>query len=67
MAFTTRTAMLGLLTVTCAAALTSCKSNAPAPVQVPSVPFTMAEPATLTNDLTLSAEFRPYQEVEVMA
>jgi RND family efflux transporter MFP subunit len=63
---TTRTAMLGLLTAACAAA-TSCKSSAPQAAEVPSLPYATVEPATLADDLTLSAEFRPYQEVDVMA
>jgi RND family efflux transporter MFP subunit len=67
MAYSNRTFMLGLLTVTCACTLTSCKSDVVAPVAAPTVPIANAEPATLTNDLTLSAEFRPYQEVDVMA
>lgn len=31
------------------------------------VPVAIAEPATLQNNLVLSAEFRPFQEVDVMA
>jgi RND family efflux transporter MFP subunit len=67
MTSTTRNALLGLLTAACAATLTSCNSSAPPPAEVPNVPFATVEPATLANDLTLSAEFRPYQEVDVMA
>jgi RND family efflux transporter MFP subunit len=33
----------------------------------PTVPVATAAPATLANDLILSAEFRPFQEVDVMA
>jgi RND family efflux transporter MFP subunit len=44
-----------------------CKS-APLPVaDVPTVPVAMAESASLENNLVLSAEFRPFQEVDVMA
>lgn len=44
-----------------------CKEKAVAESAVLTVPVATAEPATLANDLTLSAEFRPYQEVDVMA
>lgn len=44
-----------------------CKS-APAPMAVaPTVPVAIAAPASLENNLVLSAEFRPFQEVDVMA
>ncbi|MEG9434102.1 efflux RND transporter periplasmic adaptor subunit [Terriglobus sp. ADX1] len=44
-----------------------CKS-APAPTAVtPVVPVAIAAPASLENNLVLSAEFRPFQEVDVMA
>jgi multidrug efflux pump subunit AcrA (membrane-fusion protein) len=44
-----------------------CKS-APAPTAVtPTVPVAIAAPASLENNLVLSAEFRPFQEVDVMA
>lgn len=67
MAFPLRTAIFGILTASSAALLTSCKSSTPPPVDLTNVPFAVVEPATLANDLTLSAEFRPYQEVDVMA
>lgn len=44
-----------------------CRSAAPAPAAPPTVPVATAGPASLQNDLTLSAEFRPFQEVDVMA
>jgi RND family efflux transporter MFP subunit len=47
--------------------LTSCKSAPPVVAPSPTVPVATAAPATLENDLTLTAEFRPYQEVDVMA
>ena len=47
--------------------LTSCKSAAPPVAALPIVPVATAGPATLENDLTLTAEFRPYQDVDVMA
>jgi RND family efflux transporter MFP subunit len=67
MTFTSRAAALGLLTATTAGFLTSCKSSPPPAAEIPNVPIATAGPATLANDLTLSAEFRPYQEVDVMA
>lgn len=47
--------------------LCSCRSERPAAAVVLTVPVATAEPATLVNDLVLTAEFRPYQDVEVMA
>ena len=44
-----------------------CKSSPPPAVVVPTVPIAVAEPASLENNLVLSAEFRPFQEVDVMA
>ena len=44
-----------------------CKEKAVAAAPVLTVPVATAAPATLANDLILSAEFRPYQEVDVMA
>lgn len=49
------------------ATMQGCKS-APAPTAVtPVVPVAIAAPASLENNLVLSAEFRPFQEVDVMA
>jgi RND family efflux transporter MFP subunit len=50
-----------------AALLTGCKSSAPPPVTIPTVPVATVGEATLANDLTLTAEFLPYQDVDVMA
>ena len=44
-----------------------CKHEAPTAAPVLTVPVATAEPATLENNLVLSAEFRPFQEVDVMA
>jgi RND family efflux transporter MFP subunit len=62
-----RATMLGLLTAVGAGPLISCRSSAPLPPPVPTVPVAIASPATLANDIVLTAEFRPYQEVDVMA
>lgn len=53
--------------LTTLATVQGCKS-APAPTTVtPTVPVAIAAPASLENNLVLSAEFRPFQEVDVMA
>ncbi|WP_232296365.1 efflux RND transporter periplasmic adaptor subunit [Terriglobus sp. TAA 43] len=53
--------------LTTLATVQGCKS-APAPAAVtPTVPVAIAAPASLENNLVLSAEFRPFQEVDVMA
>ena len=44
-----------------------CKSAPPPVAAVPTVPVAVAGPANLENNLALSAEFRPFQEVDVMA
>ena len=64
-----RLRMLALVALTTGAAgLTSCHQATPvAAADVPNVPVATAAPATLTNDLVLTAEFVPYQDVDVMA
>jgi len=47
--------------------LTACKSSAPPVSTTPTVPVATVGRATLANDLTLTAEFLPYQDVDVMA
>jgi RND family efflux transporter MFP subunit len=47
--------------------LTACRSNTEQAALIPTVPVAAAGPASLENDLVLTAEFRPYQEVDVMA
>lgn len=61
-----RAALLGLLSLG-GASLTACKSSAPPTATIPTVPVATAGTATLANDLTLTAEFLPYQDVDVMA
>ncbi len=58
--------VLGVLAVSSAGFFTACRSNTPV-AAVPVVPVATAGPATLENDLVLTAEFRPYQDVDVMA
>jgi RND family efflux transporter MFP subunit len=47
--------------------LAACKSTAPIAAPIPTVPVATVEPATMANDLSLTAEFLPYQDVDVMA
>ena len=47
--------------------LTSCRSTAAAVSDIPTVPTATVQPANLTNELVLTAEFTPYQDVDVMA
>lgn len=63
----TKPLSLGAATLSLAALLAACKTTAPAPAAVTTVPVATAGPATLENDLTLTAEFHPYQEVDVMS
>ena len=58
---------LGLLTISGISLLISCKSAAPPPLDTPLVPVATVAPATLENNLTLSAEFAAFQDVDVMA
>jgi len=50
-----------------AALLTACRSSPPPVAAIPTVPVATVGKATLANDLTLTAEFLPYQDVDVMA
>ncbi|MBS1801008.1 MAG: efflux RND transporter periplasmic adaptor subunit [Acidobacteria bacterium] len=61
------TVWLAVATVFAAGTLTACNAHKPAAVAVPVVPVATVSPATLENDRVLTAEFRPYQEVDVMA
>jgi len=62
-----RTALLSLWCLAGAVWLSGCKSSVPPPVTLPTVPVATAGKATLANDLALTAEFLPYQDVDVMA
>ena len=61
-----RMTLVGLLTLG-TGLLTSCKSSAPPAPTIPTVPVVTVNTATLADDLTLTAEFLPYQDVDVMA
>jgi RND family efflux transporter MFP subunit len=67
MGFVGRSLVFGLLTASGSWVLTSCKSSAPPPAELPTVPVAVVGPATLQNNLVLSAEFEPFQDVDVMA
>jgi RND family efflux transporter MFP subunit len=56
-----------LVAAAIASFLTACRSNTEQAALIPTVPVAAAGPASLENDLVLTAEFRPYQEVDVMA
>jgi len=62
-----RNAVRGLLTIVGAGLFTACRTNPPTAEPTPAVPVATAGPASLDNDLVLTAEFRPYQEVDVMS
>lgn len=47
--------------------LQGCKAAPPQESSITVVPVAVAAPANLENELTLSAEFRPFQEVDVMS
>ena len=62
-----RLALCTLVSVAAGGSIGCHQDTAAAAVVIPTVPVAVVEPATLTNDLVLSAEFRPYQDVDVMA
>ena len=47
--------------------LSACKHTAPPVAEAPIVPVAAVAPATLQNNVVLSAEFEPFQDVDVMA
>ena len=57
--------VVGMLTLT--VFTQGCKSSPSLVVPVLTVPVATTEPASLENSLVLSGEFRPFQEVDVMA
>jgi len=62
-----KAALIGLLTAAPAGLLMACNSAPPPAVVIPTVPVATVAPATLKNELVLTAEFIPYQDVDVMA
>jgi RND family efflux transporter MFP subunit len=67
MVFSKHALVLGLVTALSACVLTSCKSPTHAAAELPIVPVATVGSATLLNNLVLSAEFEPFQDVDVMA
>jgi RND family efflux transporter MFP subunit len=63
----TRMLALNLMTFSSVCILTSCKSTVAPPAELPMVPVAVVSPATLQNNIVLSAEFEPFQDVDVMA
>jgi RND family efflux transporter MFP subunit len=59
--------LLSSLSFCSAGFLIACRAASAPVATVPTVPVATVEPATLSNDLTLTAEFLPYQDVDVMA
>jgi RND family efflux transporter MFP subunit len=62
-----RTMLLSLVSPVGVGLLTACKSSVPPTATIPTVPVATVGTATLANDLRLTAEFLPYQDVDVMA
>jgi RND family efflux transporter MFP subunit len=62
-----RTAMLIAVSAGASCLLTACRQTAPVAAEVPTVPTATAGAANLANELVLTAEFTPYQDVDVMA
>jgi RND family efflux transporter MFP subunit len=64
---TLRVLAIGMMTASTACILTSCKADVAPTAEVPTVPVASVRPATLQNNVVLSAEFAPFQDVDVMA
>jgi len=62
-----RRAMLVTVSVGASCLLTACRQQAAPVADAPTVPTATVRPANLTNELVLTAEFTPYQDVDVMA
>jgi RND family efflux transporter MFP subunit len=62
-----RTILFGVTAATLSGLLTACRQTTTAAAEQPTVPIATARPANLTNELVLTAEFTPYQDVDVMA
>ena len=62
-----RTMLLGVTAAALSGLLTACRQTTTAAAEQPIVPTATARPANLTNELVLTAEFTPYQDVDVMA
>ncbi len=67
MSLSLRTAILTASAAIASLMLTACRQTVVAATDIPTVPTATARPADLTNELVLTAEFIPYQNVDVMA
>ena len=67
MQLTLRKVKLVAATAGASCLLTSCRQHVVAAADVPTVPTAIVRPANLSNELVLTAEFTPYQDVDVMA
>jgi RND family efflux transporter MFP subunit len=62
-----RALALGMMTASSACILVSCRSESAPAAEAVTVPVAIVGPATLQNNVALSAEFTPFQDVDVMA
>ena len=67
MELTLRKAMIVAACAGASCLLTSCRQPVVAAADAPTVPTATVHPANLSNELVLTAEFTPYQDVDVMA
>jgi RND family efflux transporter MFP subunit len=67
MQVTLRKAMFVVVTTGASCLLTSCRQHVVAAADAPTVPTATVRPANLSDELVLTAEFTPYQDVDVMA
>jgi RND family efflux transporter MFP subunit len=62
-----RILFIGVTMASSACILSSCKSDVAPAAELTTVPVATVSPATLQNNVVLSAEFEPFQDVDVMA
>jgi RND family efflux transporter MFP subunit len=67
MSMSLRSAMLIVASTGASFFLTACRQTITVAAEKPTVPTATAEPANMTNELVLTAEFTPYQDVDVMS
>ena len=59
--------LFGVTAATLSSFLIACRQTTTSAAEQPTVPTATARTANLTNELVLTAEFTPYQDVDVMA
>jgi RND family efflux transporter MFP subunit len=62
-----RAVLFGVTAATLSGLLIACRQTTTSAAEQPTVPTATARPANLANELVLTAEFTPYQDVDVMA